>query len=288
MCEPPVQDDDDLDMEALKRYVEAGERRAAKGIRVSHWDAPNESQLVQELMIAEELAKSLKEQGRAEIREIEPNPIPNELPDCHARLDGKPIGIEVTELIEPFQHWTDWPLERFREKLAASIDKKDRKAGKPERAPALSRLYQLWLVIATDERLLTPELIEEHLAWIRLTKPAYFDAVFVLGPYEPTENAVVEGRSMNRTTSVRATRRSRFNGSQSRSVQARRHQLGEVFARVAFGGSWPRPDRQTAASLRRVTPLGRCRVYRCWDVPETMVSKRTDARLQVSAPGPRR
>ena len=193
MYEPPVQDDDDLDMEALKRYVEAGERRAAKGIRVSHWDAPNEFQPVQELMIVEELAKSLKEQGIAEIREIEPNPAPNELPDCHARLDGKRIGIEVTELIEPFEHWTDWPLERFREKLAASIDKKDRKAGKPERAPALSRLHQLWLVIATDERLLTPKLIEAHLAWIRPTKPAHFDAVFVLGPYEPRENAVVEG-----------------------------------------------------------------------------------------------
>ena len=185
--------DDDLDVATLKRYAEAGERKADKGIRVSHWDASHAFQPVQELMITEELAKSLKKQRRAEIREIEPNPTPNELPDCHARLDGKRIGIEVTELIEPFEHWTDWPLERFREKLAASIDKKDRKAGKPERVPALSRLHQLWLVIATDERLLTPELIEEHLAWIRLTKPVHFDAVFVLGPYEPRENAVAEG-----------------------------------------------------------------------------------------------
>ena len=146
-----AQDDDDFDMETLKRYVEASKRREEKAIRVSHWDAPNEVQSVQELMTMDELAKSLKEQGRAEISEIGPNSVPNELADCHARLDGKRIGAEVTELIEPFEHWADWPLERFRKKLAASIDKKDRKSGKPGLAPALSRLHQLWLVVATDD-----------------------------------------------------------------------------------------------------------------------------------------
>ena len=80
-------------MEALVRLVEAGERKAKKGIRVSHWDAPNEFQGAQELAIAEELAKSLAEQGRAEVRELVSNADPNELPDCHARLDGELIGV---------------------------------------------------------------------------------------------------------------------------------------------------------------------------------------------------
>ena len=109
-------------------------------------------------------------------------------------MEGTLIGIEVTELYAPHEHWLDWPLERFREWLAAIIDKKDRKAGRPERAPSLSRLDQLWLVIATDERMLTSELIEKHLGKIRLPKPTLFDSVFVLGPYEPRENAVMEGR----------------------------------------------------------------------------------------------
>ena len=57
----------------------------------------------------------------------------------------------------------------------------------------MSRLHQLWLVIATDEPLLVPEVIGEYLATIRLTKPSRLDAVFVLGPYEPMDNAAMEG-----------------------------------------------------------------------------------------------
>ena len=193
MCEDRALEEDGLDMEALVRLLEAGERKAKKGIRVSHWDAPNEFQGAQELAIAEKLAKSLAEQGRAEVRELVSNADPNELPDCHARLDGELIGIEVTELIEARQQWSDWSLERFKERLAAIIAKKDQKAGTPERVAALSRLHQLWLVIATDEPLLVPKLIGEYLATIRITKPSRFDAVFVLGPYEPINNAAMAG-----------------------------------------------------------------------------------------------
>ena len=194
MCEDRALEEDGLEMEAFVRLVKAGERKARKGFRVSHWDAPNEFQGAQELAIADELAKSLAEQGRAEVHEIVSNADPNELPDCHARLDGELIGIEITELIEPRQQWLDWPVERFKERLAAIIAEKDQKAGTPERAAALSRLHQLWLVIATDEPLLVPKLIGEHLATIRLTKPTRFDAVFMLGPYEPMNSAVMEGR----------------------------------------------------------------------------------------------
>ena len=97
MCEDRAPEEDGLDMEALVRLVEAGERKAKKGIRVSHWDAPNEFQGAQELVIAHELAKSLAEQGRAEVRELVSNADPNELPDCHARLDGElgPVNTNV-------------------------------------------------------------------------------------------------------------------------------------------------------------------------------------------------
>ena len=193
MCEDRALEEDSLELEALVRLVEAGKRKAEKGIRVSHWDAPNEFQGAQEMAIADELAKSLAEQGRAKVREIVSNADPNELPDCHARLDEESIGIEITELIEPRQQWSDWPLERFKERLATIIGKKDQKAGTPERAAALSRLHQLWLVIATDEPLLVPKLIGEYLATIRLMKPSRFDAVFVLGPYERSNGGVMEG-----------------------------------------------------------------------------------------------
>ena len=193
MCEDRTSREASVEMDALVRLVEADKRKAKKGIRVSHWDAPNEFQGAQELAIAKELAKSVAEQGRAGVREIVLNADPNELPDCHAKLDGERIGIEVTELIEPRQQWSDWPLARFEERLAAIIAKKDEKAGALERAVGLSRLQQLWLVIATDEPLLVPRLIREYLATIRLPKPSRFDAVFVLGPYEPRNRDVKEG-----------------------------------------------------------------------------------------------
>ena len=108
-----MQEEDDLDMESLKRLAEDGERKAKQGISVSQWHATNEFQAAQEWAIADELIKSLRQQGRADVRNLESNADGNELPDCHATLDGARIGIEVTQLIEARQHWSDWPLERF-------------------------------------------------------------------------------------------------------------------------------------------------------------------------------
>ena len=105
--------EDDLDMAALIRLVEAGERKTKKGIRVSHWDAPNEFQAAQELMISDELAESLRQQGRADVREIVPNCDSNELPDCMAKLNGAPIGIEVTELIDARNHFLGLAARAF-------------------------------------------------------------------------------------------------------------------------------------------------------------------------------
>lgn len=183
---------DQDDLKAITRLIKASEKKAKKGITVSHWDAPNDFKPAQERMISEELARSLRRQGRADIREVVSNPDPNEFPDCSARLDSASIGIEVTELIDPHTQFSEWPLDRFQRCLAMIISKKDAKAERIELAQRLALLEQIWLVIATDEALLTPKIIEDHLSRIRLPRPIHLSAVFVLG-YQPTDNPVMRG-----------------------------------------------------------------------------------------------
>ena len=185
-------EEDQLDTD-LGRLLAAAERKAEQGFGLSMWDAPHGFQSAQEQTICEELAKSLRQQAMADVREIAANADPNGFPDCDARSNGANIGVEVTELIDPSTRFSEWPLDRFEKYLRKRISDKDQKAAKAEEAGLLAAFDELWLVIATDESLLIPSVLRAYLNRLRLPKPSHFGAVFVLAPYEPGSNAVARG-----------------------------------------------------------------------------------------------
>ena len=194
-------EEDDADFEpAIQEVVEADQAETERRGRASLWHTPQtntsnhrEWQAVQEFTVSEEFAKSLREQGVADIQAIRVNPDPNELPDCLAELNGKPIGIEVTQLIASDEAHKEWCRDSFEHAVTALIVKKGNKATIPQRVETLSLLSQLFLVIPTDETYLSPENIADYLRTIRVTKPPGIDRAFVLGPYEPFNNAAIRG-----------------------------------------------------------------------------------------------
>ena len=188
---------------AIQELVEADRAEAKRRGRSSHWHTPQkktsnhrEWQPAQQLAVSMEFAKSLREQGIADIQAIKVNPDLNELPDCLAVLDGKPIGIEVTELIASDEPHKEWCRDSFEHAVTALIVKKSDTASSPKRVETLSSLDQLFLVVFTDETYLPPETIADYLRNIRVTKPPGIDRAFVLGPYEPFSNAAIRGRKL--------------------------------------------------------------------------------------------
>lgn len=188
------EDDPREEIDVLMELAAAAKDKARQGITVSIFDAPRGYQSAQEQWICEQLAMALRDQGMADLREIVSNANPNQFPDCRARCDGTPIAIEVTELIDARHQWSEWPLDLFEDRLRQRIADKDRKAHAAQQDGRLAEFEALWLVIATDEALLTPALLSAHLDHVRLPKPRHFDKVFVLKGYEPGINAVARGR----------------------------------------------------------------------------------------------
>ena len=195
-------EEDDADFElAIQEVVEADQAETARRGRASLWHTAQRStsnhrewQAVQEVTVSEEFAKSLREQAVADIQAIRVNPDPNELPDCLAELNGKPIGIEVTQLIASDEAHKEWCRNSFEHAVTALIVKKGNKATTPKRMETLSSLNQLFLVVFTDETYLSLEIISDYLRNFRVTKPPGIDRAFVLGPYEPFSNAAIRGR----------------------------------------------------------------------------------------------
>ena len=185
---------------AIQELVEVDQAETERRSRVSLWHTPQrktsydrEGQARQERTVSKEFAKSLCEQSVADIQAVKANPHPNEFPDCLAELDGKLIGIEITHLIAPDEAHKEWCRDSFEHAVTALIVKKDNKATIPKRVETLSSLSQLFLVIPTDETYLSPENIVDDLRTIRVTKPPGIDRAFVLGPYEPFNNAATRG-----------------------------------------------------------------------------------------------
>ena len=197
-------EEDETDLEGtIREAVEADQAETERRGRVSLWHTPQkktsnhrEWQPAQQLAVSMEFAKSLREQGIADIQAIKVNPDLNELPDCLAVLDGKPIGIEATELIASNEAHNKWCRDSFEHAVTALIVKKSDTASNPKRVETLSLLDQLFLVVFTDETYLSPETIADYLRNIRVTKPPGIDRAFVLGPYEPFSNAAIRGREL--------------------------------------------------------------------------------------------
>lgn len=168
-----------------------------------YWHTIRELKDCLEKDVCECLARSLSDQGMGNIREIEkyrPDN-PNEaFPDCIAKMDGKKIGIEVTELrknVDPCDgqiRYVEWTPKKFREEILQIVKRKNEKAKIPGREKLLESLDQFYVVVYTDEHTLSPENIRNYLRQPVGPKPCKIDKAFVLGPYEPADNACIRGR----------------------------------------------------------------------------------------------
>ena len=201
MATDQVSDDDlrNIRDELEELYLADQDETKRRG-GVSLWHTPQKSpnrrlyQAAQELLACCECARSLHERGIVDIREVESNPERDGFPDCFARLDGKRIGIEATELTDADNAHREWCRDSFERELASTISKKDRKAGIPRRAERVASLDHIFLVVFTDEADLTRERIGGYLKQIRIPKPSRIDRIFFLGPFEAGNNAVTRGR----------------------------------------------------------------------------------------------
>lgn len=85
--------------------------------------------------------------------------------------------------------YKEWTPEQFRKRILEIVRRKDRAAQKLGREEILESLDLFYVVIHTDEFFLKPEDIRDYLRQPVGPKPRRVDEAYVLGPYEPTDNA---------------------------------------------------------------------------------------------------
>ena len=201
-------------VETLERLLETMERIENSWRKRGHapyWHAPNEFQDQMEVGATREWASEMNKRGwKIDIDSVRKN-VPDP-PDCAAEMRGKTIGIEVTELVDRkaialhpetprFQgpeHFVkefpqplppSWPREKFYERVAAIIERKDRRAAevralRPQ--PSCDNLVSSeFLLIVTDEPWLDEATLAGHLRTIKLHRPGHFDRVFLMMSYVP-------------------------------------------------------------------------------------------------------
>lgn len=79
----------------------------------------------------------------------------------------------------------DWPFDKFLEKLGKIVQKKVGKMRKKGEEGALISLDKYFLLVVTGEQNLGEERLDEYLNKIKLPRPQYFDAIYVIGDYVP-------------------------------------------------------------------------------------------------------
>ena len=171
------------DLAELKRIVDKGHPSAP------YFDNVVGYQELSEIACVNDWADEMRKQGYS-ICDIDENP--DDPPDIVAEMDGKPIGIEVTYLVE-YPSGAGWTLSGFQDRLIGIVEKKDKqlRRKKEERVrqqgkQALDcRLYGMFLLIFAPE----PNLQDELAKYIEKTKLSWvksIDRVFVMGDYFPT------------------------------------------------------------------------------------------------------
>jgi len=183
-------------IEMLEEEVEHSRRPYAMNRPGLFWDFKHQDDMEENVCI--ELGRSFSAQSKGDIRNIrkyrQPDDTDKEFPDCLADLDGREIGIEVTELREGMNVCGPWPVKRFRYHLNKKIERKNEVALRLGRQDFVESLHQLYVVIPTDEPALLPSLIEDHMEHIRLPKPSHIDKAFVLAPRPAADEPVIRGQ----------------------------------------------------------------------------------------------
>lgn len=193
-------------LQGVQDQVDHSQRPYAKERVGLYWDTIRDYKDSQEKDVCECFARSLLDQGIGNIREIRkyhhPDNSDKDFPDCLASMDGKKIGIEVIQLRKNMDscddqiRYKEWTSEQFREEIRKVVERKNEKAQILGREEFLESLDQLYVVIYTDEFTLSPEKICSYLRQPLGPKPCKIDEVFVLGPYEPSNNACIREREI--------------------------------------------------------------------------------------------
>ena len=133
------------------------------------------------------------------ISEIKSNPISNKFPDVFAKMNGKCIAIEVTELVDqkcidafqksPRAQPSMWNRKKLQKHLEERVQDKEQKAQRwdEQLGGKISALYKLFLLIVTDEPYLDEEALKKYLNEINLPRPQYFHAIFLMGEHVPND-----------------------------------------------------------------------------------------------------
>ena len=95
----------------------------------------------------------------------------------------------MQKLIEhPVPNMVEWPQDKFNDKLTEIVQSKDEKIENKYNRGELISLDKYFLLIVTDEQNLWEERLNEYLNKIKLSKPKFFDAVYVMMGYVPTDD----------------------------------------------------------------------------------------------------
>ena len=167
-------------------------------------------QKIAELTAVRDWAEVMK--AEHSICEIKHNP--DEPPDCFATMDGKPIGIEVTDLFELgaappslttsqfkkllkaefgkaaepgakklFEYQKElWPLERFQAWLAKTVRTKNAKT------PRASSLDEQFLLIVICRYFHSHHPVQRYLNEITLPQPSNFDRVYMMADINESDD----------------------------------------------------------------------------------------------------
>ena len=166
-------------LEYTKRIVDRNRKRG----HANFWNAGNEDQGLMEVNATKDWAKEMNKRGwQINMGTIQKNA--EIYPDCLAEMDGKKIGVELTEMVDrkaiKEKHpIPPWPLDKFREHLSERVQEKDKRV----RNRSLSKQF---LLIVTDEWYLTEATtLPEYLKTIELQQHRNFDGIYVMTSYMP-------------------------------------------------------------------------------------------------------
>lgn len=174
-----------LDAEIFKEAQYLSQSHTARvraGINSSIRHAPSKYQKVHEMEVCDNFADSFAEQEFGDIQELRPNlsPQPYDFPDCFGELEGKLIGIEVTELAERTDQLQQWTFDRLEQELNRISKEKDGKATNPERRSLLKKLHELFLVIHTDIPAIDSAMLQSILSDLKVHKARRITPYFCL------------------------------------------------------------------------------------------------------------
>ena len=181
--------------ETAEEFAESDRKRG----HATFFHTPQKYKRLEEVSDTRAWAEEMNKRGwQIDLDTIRPNP--TDPPDVFAEMDGKTIGVEVTELVDEEairahpkvpryqgpghfrKHFPDspivkWSLEKLDQSLREIVQKKDMAA----RSPSVSEQF---LLVVTDEPWFIhtgSTVLPEYLEIVKLPRSCNLDGVYIMG-----------------------------------------------------------------------------------------------------------